>query len=116
MCPERVGRVGGSSCRELSGEPGKVLVRPRGLRRLPRRHPRPPVTNALRPRLDQVFATIKQKAPNARVAVAGYPHLFSEKLICSEAGYRDRKWVNDAVNRGNAIELSPQQRRADGHR
>ncbi|MGW2220233.1 SGNH/GDSL hydrolase family protein [Nonomuraea sp. NPDC001684] len=60
--------------------------------------------------LTDTFTKIHQKAPNARVIVLGYPHLFNVQneapLTCISSlriGQLDALWLNDMTDRMNAV-------------
>ncbi|MFF2653470.1 SGNH/GDSL hydrolase family protein [Streptomyces sp. NPDC058045] len=62
------------------------------------------VENTLPGRLDQVYSTIRSKAPNAHVAVLGYPRFYKLGGTCS-AGLSETKRaaINDASNVLNGV-------------
>lgn len=56
---------------------------------------------------DKLFRSIRQEAPNARVAVLGYPQFFKTSgtafFPCSGVSKTDQKWVNSKVVELNSI-------------
>lgn len=56
------------------------------------------ITNELPAKLDRAYAAIKAKAPNATVAVLGYPRLFGRDLSCAASdgiSAQEAVWANE---------------------
>ncbi|CAM3963491.1 SGNH family lipase [Nocardiopsis rhodophaea] len=71
------------------------------------------IAETLPGRLDEVYTAIRDKAPEARVAVVGYPRLYEPRRVCPEGGLSEesRTAVNDVVDDLNNVT----DERASGH-
>ncbi|MER6463783.1 SGNH/GDSL hydrolase family protein [Streptomyces sp. NPDC001288] len=72
------------------------------------------IRNGLPPALAETYRRIRQHAPNARVVVAGYPHLFDAATECTAATREHRVRINKMVDDADA--LIETQARAAGFR
>lgn len=52
--------------------------------------------------LSTVLRIIRERAPNARIAVAGYPKLFETETRCVQISPLNKDWLNDLADRLNA--------------
>ncbi|MET7292826.1 SGNH/GDSL hydrolase family protein [Streptomyces griseoloalbus] len=61
------------------------------------------VSSTLPGKLDTVYSAIRSKAPNARVAVFGYPRFYKLGSVCIGLSETKRKAINDAADLLNSV-------------